>query len=895
MKCKNTQCPLHGKIEVPYTGNPKTKVIYVGGCPEYDEINMQIPHAFSGEKGKKTKELLHKAKIPLDSILFLNAARCNINKKEMSDRQITQVLKCCRIYVKKVLDVVKPKLIIIAGDYALRQILGRKGIKAARNEKWIKSGEFQCWCKPTYDTAYLSRNPDLERHILQDLKDAKKFIDLGYQIPENSINVDYKTVESIQDILHEKPTCGFDTEGQGLNWSDPNYVCISFAISPREGVARNVVLYTETDKKEEADLIIKQERIEGKKKKIVDVYVKKASNFDKKLDELLQFLEDKEIKKVMQNGKFDIHVMRTTFMRERGIKPVVRGWTIDIQQAAQLLNENTFNMADLVTLQYAFTDRQDAYDLEFSKKYPKHDMLSIPIKEMEFYSCSDADITRQVAVSIAKELSKNPRILNYLVKFCMPTLQSLMLLEENGVPIDVNELPKISNEVYNLMMNAQKQAWKTIPQKVIEKHKEKNSKKKDNIFLTRREFVADILHSQEGFNLPCTQKTKSGKPSTDKHSISKILETTKNKKIINFLENYQEFAIYQNLYSKYFKSFHKYIKHDNKIRSSLTIAKANTGRVSSSNPNTMNFPKRNKNAKFFRQLVKAPDGYLLLSADQSQSELRWMAHVANEKELIRIYNTTGADVHAETGKELAERKNTGKKWEDFSDEERAQYRRSAKVINFGLLFGMKPNGLVIYAKQEYGITIDYKTAEDWSNMFFSKYPGIPIYHKEAIHFCRTHGYVESPLGRRRHLPEINSSNPALRARAENQAVNHPIQSPSSDTVLIALNEMTGTSLIQSRDMNFVRNEMLKRIKNRMREKRDWGIFHPDECQPILFIHDELIFLVKDNSKLVDYAKKIKYYMENPPLERDFGVKLRVPLVSDPKIGKTLNEMKDLQF
>lgn len=865
MKCPIIECPLNGKAEVPYSGSKNATLVYMGECPGYEEIKARPPKPFIGRSGQEGRGLFLAAGIPWNSLLLMNSARCLVNKKELSDREITKILACCRKHAEKVLYYVKPKLIILAGDFALRQVLKRKGITKARKEKWIWSDEFKCWCKPTFHPAYLAQNPNLKHQMIQDLREAKAFVDNGYKIPEIKLKLDYKTVETLENDLKGVSCVGIDTEGQGLDWTDPNYIVISVAVSMEKGVSRNLHLYEEVKNKSEADIVIKWPRLVGRKQEVTDVFVKKTSGFDKKIQELFSLMENSKIKKIMQHGQFDIHALNTLFRRELGKIPELAAWTVDTQAAANLLDENTYQLTDLTTLQFDFTERQDAYDSNFAKKWPKSDMLAVPYKELEFYAMSDPDVTRQAGIALAYRLAQNPRVLDYFKKFTMPTLETLVHMEENGVPIDQEEIPKISKDVYKIMMQEQNSAWKSIPKKVIAAHHEKNVKKKDGIYLTRRDFIRDILYGPDGFKTKVKKLTKGKEPSTDKNVIKDILESTDNQKLIDFILNFQKFAIYQNLHSKYFKTFGEYIKHDLCIHSSLSIARTVTGRLSSSDPNIMNFPKRNDAAPLFRRLIKAPKGYVLISADQSQSELRWMAHMSRDREMLRIYNSENADIHTETAKALAERRGE-KKWENYTKEEQSVFRRSAKVINFGLLYGMTPQGLIIYAKNEYGVVIDFNEAQDWIDLFFGKYSNILIYHKEMINFCLRKGYVESVLGRRRHLPDIKSSDPGLRRRAENQAVNHPIQSPSSDAVLLACNEI--------------------------RKKK---VFDPEECKVVLFVHDELVFMAKDNSKVIDHAKTIKYYMEHPPLERDFGVKLRVPLVSDPKIGYNLQETKELKL
>ena len=142
---------------------------------------------------------------------------------------------------------------------------------------------------------------------------------------------------------------------------------------------------------------------------------------------------------------------------------------------------------------------------------------------------------------------------------------------------------------------------------------------------------------------------------------------------------------------------------------------------------------------------------------------------------------------------------------------------------------------------------------------------------------------------------INSDVEGLRRHAENEAVNQPVQSPSSDTVLIACNQLLGRSPLNPELMkNATTKELLHRIN--FNDTRDYGLLNPDECKPFMFVHDELVFMVKDNSRAIDYMKLIKFEMENPPLERDFGVKLRVPLVAEGKISHiSLADMEKIEL
>lgn len=1196
-----------------YVGNRKADIVFFGESPGNDEIRHRpTPMPFVGRAGQKARAMAASAGVDWNSLFIMNSARCMVDKTELTDREIGKILSCCRTHVETVLHYLKPKVIILAGDFALRQVLKKKGITKARHEHWLWSDEFNCWCRPTFHPAYILRNPNMEKEGISDLRDVKAFVDNGFVLPKFEVSTDYKEVQSIKDYIVDAKSVGIDTEGQGLKWHDPDYVTLGYSISKAKGTGVWVRLYEETNNVKEATVAVQSERLDGRKKITKKIYVKESSNFKTKIKELWALLESETIRKVMMNGNFDIHCFRTLFRRVCKKVPKVKGYVMDVQAAAQLLDENVYKMADLVTLQHAFTDRRDNYDGEFEAKWGKADMLAIPNSDIVNYAVSDADITRQVAVTLSQKIKKYPRIENYLKKFVMPTLGTMRVLEENGVPIDKDELPKTKKALQKLMMVAHDEAVKHIPATIMALHKDKNAKQKNGLLLTRGDLIKDALFHEKGFRMKVVRMTKSKKPSTDKNTRKELLGKTKNKKAEIFLQKLTEFSQLQKLISTNLTGFEEHLSARGLIHSKLSLTTTVTGRISSSKPNIMNLPKRNDLAAHFRKLIKPPKGWILLAVDESQSELRWMAHCARDPEMLRIYNTTGSDLHAETAREII--KMSGNKWEQISEKEQKIARQKAKACiaegqlvltdsglipiekvsskdrvwdgvewvhhggviykgirevieydgltatpdhvvyteegwaipfgkaassmdrpklavggigtlpirnfihdrkgshekqgkirgmpllclrknsisgpveyqkkevnrvcvptthkiqqrpesfylgkqirfyvskvhkpkvcalqklrgtggakqiqnqetfhtvdatelsaqrlqrsanrqnrqqrplcsrkstvgspeskfvqhpkkyihnvqgpkcggkscvafsenrpsrlsfqlrvdgqtssygnngeriagqekrlqrkkrkkvydllnaghrhrftvsgkivsncNFGYLFGMSPYGFMMYAKSDYGINLSIDEAEKWSTTFFNRYRRLRPFHRETIEFCKKYGYVESPLGRRRRLPDINSDIKGVRRHAENEAVNHPIQSPSSDTVLIACNQLLGRSPLNPKTINnLTTKEILHRLK--FDATKDWGFLHPEECFPFMFVHDELVFMVKDGSKVEDYARLVKWEMENPPLERDFGVKLLVPLVAELKIGKeSLAEMTEFKL
>jgi len=273
-------------------------------------------------------------------------------------------------------------------------------------------------------------------------------------------------------------------------------------------------------------------------------------------------------------------------------------------------------------------------------------------------------------------------------------------------------------------------------------------------------------------------------------------------------------------------------------------------------PNLQNIPKRGPIANTIRRLFVSSPGYTFISADAAQSELKWLGFLSQDPVMLEVYNNY-EDIHGKTAEAI-----TKKKKEDMTPEEFKAARQSSKAINFGLIFGSGARTLQRVAKTDYGVDMTDAEAEEFRNIFFSTYAAIKEYHRKVIRECHTNGGVISPLGRVRHLLEVYSKDETISRRAERQALNHAIQSVSSDAVLLSCLEIM-------------------------------KVADPEECRPVLFIHDELTMEVKTD--LVDkYAPIIKYHMTHPPLAQ-FGITLNIPLGSDCKVGKSLADMVDYKI
>jgi DNA polymerase-1 len=320
-----------------------------------------------------------------------------------------------------------------------------------------------------------------------------------------------------------------------------------------------------------------------------------------------------------------------------------------------------------------------------------------------------------------------------------------------------------------------------------------------------------------------------------------------------------EWSPYQKLYSTYLKGFEAAVKPDGRLHTQITKCGTATGRTASSGPALQNIPKRNKDImRAIRGLLVAPVGKVLVSADYSQSELRWIAQESCEPEMVHIFKT-GQDMHVITGQSLAKR--AGYDWESLSDADRDKYRQNAKPVNFGFPYGQSAPGFQAYARDNYGVRFTLREAEMFRETFLHvKYRGLLPWHDTRRQEARDNGFVRSAYGFIRRIPNIKSREHDKRGEAERIAVNTGIQSASNDSTLLAALEARRSGLVD--------------------DKR---------AQLVLFIHDELIYAV-DEDYVAEFVPGLIAQMRNIPTER-FGFSLRVPLIADAKVGRTLADMK----
>jgi DNA polymerase I-like protein with 3'-5' exonuclease and polymerase domains len=418
----------------------------------------------------------------------------------------------------------------------------------------------------------------------------------------------------------------------------------------------------------------------------------------------------------------------------------------------------------------------------------------------------------------------------------------------------MSRLPAVKEELLKEIDYLYLKIMAQIPHSIKDKYIDKRSPEAP---LTKTNMIREMLYTKEGFGIvPLVDKKKNTVvESIDKKVRALLLGKKLSKRAQDFLADYDRWQMINTLLTRYISGIEKATRIDGKIHPSFSLSVAATGRTASQNPNMQNIPKRGPLAAIIRKLFVSSPGYSFVSADASQAEIRWAAFLAQEQNMLDIYRA-GGDIHASTAEAVL-----GKPRSEMTPEEFKEARQKGKAIVFGFLYSAGAKTFQRVAKTDYGLDLTDQQAQDFREGFFNAYPAIKQYHWKVKNECHRNGYVVSPLGRVRHLPEIHSKDDAVVRRAERQALNHAIQSVSSDTVLLSCLEIM-------------------------------KVADPEECRAILFIHDELTMEVLD-SCIDKYATLIKHHMVNPPLER-FGVELNLPLGSDCKVGKSLGDMIDYE-
>lgn len=743
----------------------------------------------------------------------------------------------------------------------------------------------------TLSPAHVMSRPEVARDFETDLRMLAAFRNKGWKgTPGAKMSGDYKLVTDLSEWLRDPPSAlSVDTETTGLQWAN------------------------------DATLITIQATAEEGKSLIIPVNGTMFHDIPKadRMHVMAQFrklMANPKIKVFGHNFKFDYHMMSRYRIK-------VANWWMDTLQLAFAADEN-MQSKSLKECVRRWVPEMAGYSDAFDAETDKSRLLESNRDDLIKYGGGDTDACYRLCKALVNEVQKDMKQWKTVVHIQMPALRMFYDMERRGIAISQPRLRELGVAMSQRSYELESSLLKMVPKKVRQKHFSKG------LSFGRREFLQDILFSDDGLKLRAVSRLADGSPATDAIHLSNFTE-------VPFVQAYTEFQKVQKMLSTYVgaeqgletkevkllkaggwpvavnrmtnhepeemqeraklatvsfydsdgdfievdqltewgedgkclgrvgSTFHilsrtyptglwKHIMPDGKVHASFFLDRTVTGRSSSRDPNFQNIPKRGPLAKPYRRiLIPSKPGNVLIECDQSQAELRFAACESLDPVMLKTYRD-GGDIHTLTASKVALVK---------LSRVTPEMRQKAKAVNFGFLYTMGPDSFVIYARSSYGVTFTKKEAQAIRDTYFATYKNLPKWHEGRREEVRKHGFVRGLLGAVRRLPAIHSSDQGVRAEAERQAINSPIQRIASDVTLMSMVQFSNGC--------------------------------PDWVLPLGTIHDSGV-LECPESEADTVAGWVKWCFINPPLEELFGVRLPLPLGADVAVGPDLGSMVELK-
>ncbi len=576
----------------------------------------------------------------------------------------------------------------------------------------------------------------------------------------------------LQNLMNQTSVC-FDTETTGIDALNSELVGISF--SYEKGKAFYVPF---PENREEAQVLV---------------------------DKFKPFFESKSIEKVGQNIKYDLKILS-----HYGVS--IKGKLFDTMIAHYLINPDMRHNMDVLSETYLKYAPKSIEDLIGKKGKNQKSMRDISLEEIKEYAAEDADVTYQLKQNFSPILDK-AETKKLFEEIEIPLIPVLAAMELEGINLDVPFLKSMSGE-----MAAESNA---LEQKIYETAGEKFN-------LASPKQLGDVLFDKMKIGGAKQKKTKTGQYATGEEILSYLANDNP------IVKDILEWRQMVKLQSTYIDALPNQVdKKTGRVHTDYMQTVAATGRLSSNNPNLQNIPIRTERGRLIRKAFIARDeNYTLVSADYSQIELRIIAAISGEENMIKAFQHN-EDIHRSTA---------AKVFNVPLEEVTKEQRSNAKTVNFGIIYGVSAFGL---SNQT---SLSRKESAELIDAYYASYPKLKSYMQDQVDFARENGYVQTVLGRRRYLKDINSANQMVRSGAERNAVNAPIQGSAADIIKIAM-------------INIYNKLTSENWKSKM----------------LLQVHDELVFDVH-NSELEKIQPMIKHEMEN-------AFKMDVPLEVEIGLGK----------
>jgi len=603
-------------------------------------------------------------------------------------------------------------------------------------------------------------------------------------------NVNYRVITektSLIAMIDELTSGGdfaFDTETSGLNAMQANLVGISF--SEKKGSAWYIPLGHAN-----GDQIPK----------------------DQALDLISKLFSDPDLSCCAHNANFDL-----TILKNAGVE--VKNLTFDTMVAAFLCGKRSIGLKNLAF--ELFNEEMTPITNLIGSGRNQISMADVSIAEVTPYACADADFTLQLKHELSPLLTtNNVEFVNNQIE--IPLIPVILEMQTNGMLIDSDLLQKMSVDLSSEIDQIKQVLLSTMGE--------------EDINLNSNQQLANLLITKLG--APKTRKTKTGF-SMDSNSLENIIHTSGlDDRIYEISSGILKYRELTKLKSTYVDALPQQINtKTGRVHSRFNQVGTSTGRISSNDPNIQNIPVRSDLGRNVRKAFTSDHnkGWQFLAADYSQIELRILAHLAEEPSLISAFKNN-EDIHSSTAKTIY-----------GVEDVQPNQRRIAKILNFGIIYGLGPIGV---ARQT---DLSREQGREFIDLYFGKYPGIRDYIEKQKQFTKNRGYAETVTGRRRYLPDIRSNNPRIRGNAERASVNMPIQGTSADVIKIAM-------------INIYRELKLQNMLSKL----------------VAQVHDELIFEISPG-ELMEMQEMVTRLMPN-------AIELKVPLNVETKTGLTWGDME----
>lgn len=782
---------------------------------------------FKGASGKLLESVLKEQQVKREDVYITYAVKCHTPGGRPPEKE---ELKSCKKYLLEEIAVVKPEIIITLGNVALNQVTGHSGIMNWRGKECELD---TIMVIPTLSPGAVLRNLKYMTLFKADIAKAISILNghtsknyepvIHYVMNKETLKELIVHLENASKIENIIGAC--DLETTTFDYWRPETKVMTMGLCIDEKHCWAIPLEHP------------------------------QSPWRNQSEKVLAFIKpylERKIKWAGNNWKFDNKWMRSKY-----------GITVNFGPDNMLISyANNENIPHDLKWQADYWCKAGQYDkdIHWPKKFdPVVDNIvdkvteygKMDLKKMLKYNALDAYYSKQVYPLERNELLKDIRSARIYKHLLENGSHIFMEIEENGMWVDPDRLKNAYGECEIKIQEIRSQLDTLIPEGWMERNLNKKQLKGGFNWNSTQQ-LGKLFFQEDGFNFPVLQRTGKGAPSTSE-SVLIALGAEIDHPAIELLGEYRKWSKYM---STYLQPWSAKVDGNNRLHPTFKLHGTVTGRLSGED-GVHQVPRDN----FIRRLIGAPPGWSFLEIDGSQIELRVAASVSMESTMIRIYATNG-DIHRTTASTV-----TGKPESEITGVE----RKKAKAVNFGFLYGMGWRKFKIYAWEKYGVRLSDDEAKAYRTRFFNLYSDLPEWHARMRRLVRACGYVVSPIGRRRRLPDIFSNDEQMQAAAEREAINSPVQGLGSDIVLACY-------------VDLIMNILPSKYPN-------WREF----IKPVGAVHDAQYWEIK-NEYLLEIAQIIKEAFDDQSrLKKWFGYELPLPMIGDIKVGNHWGDSKEWEI